>query len=418
MTTDAAPAFEVAEPEESFGTRLWENIKGGNLGSAPVIAGLTIIVIVFAFTAQNFFTAVNFNNIITQMAGTTMLAFGVVFVLLLGEIDLSIAYLSGLAGVIVAELQKSGSGHVLPGILPIIAAVALATVIGAFQGSFVALIGVPAFVVTLAGLLAWQGVIQVTLGAGGPIIIDNRWVNYTESYFFSNLAGWLIWGLLSVAYVGSVAFGVLSKRSHGVAIRHPYLLAAKTIGVPAIAALAVAICNHDRGVPLAGLEIVFFLLLLDVHHQAHDIRPSRLRGRRQPGGGASRRHQRPAHSHHRVRDLGLHGGSRRHSARGERPLGRAGPGRRHAAARCDRGSGDRRHEPVRRPRRGAQRRTRRGRDLDDRERPLHLRLPARRDLHHDRLDPALRRHARHGRAPAPGEDRALVVLLSGRPRQE
>jgi D-xylose transport system permease protein len=189
-----------------------------------------------------------------------MLAFGVVFVLLLGEIDLSIAYLSGLTGVVAAELQKSGSGHVLPGILPIVVAVLLATALGAFQGSFVAIIGVPAFVVTLAGLLAWQGVIQVTLGAGGPIIIENRWINYTETYFFSTFAGWLIWGLLSAAYLGSVAFGVIAKRRHGVPIRYPYLLAAKAIGVPAIAALAVAICNHDRGVPLAGLEIVFFLL--------------------------------------------------------------------------------------------------------------------------------------------------------------
>ena len=60
--------FDVDAAVESLGTRLWENIKGGNLGSAPVIFGLTIIVIVFGFTAQNFFTAVNFNNIITQMA--------------------------------------------------------------------------------------------------------------------------------------------------------------------------------------------------------------------------------------------------------------------------------------------------------------------------------------------------------------
>src|SRR6185312_12512412 len=109
--TDVAPAFDVAEPEESFGTRLWENFKGGNLGSLPVIVGLTIIVILFGFTAQNFFTAVNFNNIIVQMAGTTMLAFGVVFVLLLGEIDLSIAYLSGFVGVLCAELQQPDSGH-------------------------------------------------------------------------------------------------------------------------------------------------------------------------------------------------------------------------------------------------------------------------------------------------------------------
>src|SRR5205807_932328 len=71
MTTDAA-AFVTTEPVESPTTRLWENIKGGNLGSAPVALGLTIIVVTFAFWAPNFFTAVNLNNIIVQMAGTTM----------------------------------------------------------------------------------------------------------------------------------------------------------------------------------------------------------------------------------------------------------------------------------------------------------------------------------------------------------
>ncbi|MDX6486546.1 MAG: D-xylose transport system permease protein, partial [Gaiellaceae bacterium] len=253
-----APSAEL--PYESFGTRLWENIKGGNLGSAPVIVGLTIIVIVFALTAQNFFTAVNFNNIITQMAGTTMLAFGVVFVLLLGEIDLSIAYLSGIAGLVAAELQKPDSGHFLPGIWPILIALLVAAALGIFQGSFVALIGVPAFVVTLAGLLAWQGVIQVGLGPGGPIIIQNRWINYTESYFFSSTAGWLIAILLSLLYVGGIAASVINKRRHGVAIRYPYVVAAKLIAVPAAAFLIVAICNHDRGVPLAGLEIIAFLL--------------------------------------------------------------------------------------------------------------------------------------------------------------
>ena len=260
MTTEAAPAFDVAEPDESLGTRVWENIKGGNLGSLPVAIGLTVIVILFAFTANNFFTAVNFNNIIVQMAGTTMLAYGVVFVLLLGEIDLSIAYLSGLVGVACAELQKPNSGHFLPGIWPIVGALLVGILIGAFQGSFVAIIGVPSFVVTLAGLLAWQGFVQRTLGAAGPIIIENRWINYTASYFFSNTVGWLIWLLVSLAYIGSVLFGVIGKRRHGVAIRYPYLVAAKLIAIPAGAALVVAICNHDRGVPLAGLIIIFFLL--------------------------------------------------------------------------------------------------------------------------------------------------------------
>jgi D-xylose transport system permease protein len=261
MTTEAAPAFDVAPPEESLGTRVWENFKGGNLGSLPVAVGLTVIVILFGFTAQNFFTAVNFNNIVVQMAGTTMLAYGVVFVLLLGEIDLSIAFLSGLVGVACAKFQESGSGHYLPGIWPIVAALAVGVAIGAFQGSFVALVGVPSFVVTLAGLLAWQGFVQREIGAAGPIIIQNHWINDTASYFFSNTAGWLIWAVLSLAYVGSVAFSVVSKRRHGVAIRYPYLVAAKAIGIPAAAALVVAISNHDRGVPLAGIIIIFFLLL-------------------------------------------------------------------------------------------------------------------------------------------------------------
>jgi D-xylose transport system permease protein len=250
----------VEPPFESFGTRLWENIKGGNLGSAPVIVGLTIIVIVFGFTAQNFFTAVNFNNIITQMAGTTMLAFGVVFVLLLGEIDLSIAYLSGIAGVVAAELQQQDSGHFLPGIWPIVIALLVAAAIGVFQGSFVALIGVPAFVVTLAGLLAWQGVIQVSLGAGGPIIIENRWINYTESYFFSDLAGLLIAASLSAVYIGGTVASIIAKRRHGVTIRYPYFVAAKLVAIPGLAFLVVSISNKDRGLPLAGLEIIFFLL--------------------------------------------------------------------------------------------------------------------------------------------------------------
>jgi D-xylose transport system permease protein len=254
--------FDVAHPDESLLTSLWENFKGGNLGSAPVIFGLTVIVIVFGFTAQNFFTAVNFNNIITQMAGTTMLAFGVVFVLLLGEIDLSIAYLSGVAGVAAAEFQAPDSGHHFTGIWPIIFALAIATLIGAFQGSFIAIIGVPAFVVTLAGLLAWQGVIQVTLGAAGPIIIQNNWINYTASYFFSATAGWIIAAILIALYLGSVVASLLGKRRHGVTVRYPYLLAAKAVAVVGVTLLVVAICNHDRGVPLPGLIIIFFLLTL------------------------------------------------------------------------------------------------------------------------------------------------------------
>ena len=113
MSTDAeivAPGIGLPGGDDAEeGTGLWQrslgNIKSGNLGVLPVVFGEILIVAYFGLTATNFFTAGNFVNVILQMAGVTMIAYGVVFVLLLGEIDLSIGYLSGIAAVTAAEMQ-------------------------------------------------------------------------------------------------------------------------------------------------------------------------------------------------------------------------------------------------------------------------------------------------------------------------
>src|SRR4029077_5494397 len=153
MSADTAAV--VAEPEKhSYAQRFLTNVRTGSLGSAPVLGALVIVVIAFGFTAQNFFTPVNFSNLIGQMVGTCMLAYGVVFVLLIGEIDLSIGYVSGVAGMIAALLANPApAGPGLPGWLCIAIALACTTIIGAFQGSFVAIIGVPAVVAHLASLI-------------------------------------------------------------------------------------------------------------------------------------------------------------------------------------------------------------------------------------------------------------------------
>jgi D-xylose transport system permease protein len=258
----AAATPEGQAPEvESIPARIRDAIRSGNLGSAPVIGALGLVVLFFSLTAQNFFTPVNFSNLIGQMVGTCMLAYGVVFVLLIGEIDLSIGYVSGIAGMIAALLQNpSPAGPGLPGWLCILIALTCTTIIGAFQGAFVALLLVPSFVVTLAGLLIWQGVIQLELG--GVIVIQDNTINNVYGYFFSDTGGWIIAGVISFLYVALMLGGALVGLRHGIAIRDPMILLGKVVVVPVITCLVVLISNKDRGVPFALVLVVAMLLVL------------------------------------------------------------------------------------------------------------------------------------------------------------
>jgi D-xylose transport system permease protein len=259
VSTQTAVETELPEPPPSVRRRVVDGMRSGNLGSWPVIIALAIIVLVFSQTAQNFFTPGNFTNIVTQMAGTCLLAYGVIFVLLIGEIDLSVAFVSGVAGVIVAEAQLPNGLH-LPWYICILLAVGGATLIGAFQGSIVALVGVPSFVVTLAGFEIWQGVITRTI-TQGVIVIQDPMINNTSNYFFSDLGGWIIAAIVSAAAVGGMLVGALSGLRHGIPIRNPVRLGLRALVIPVIAVVTVVISNKDRGVPFALLLVVGALLL-------------------------------------------------------------------------------------------------------------------------------------------------------------
>ena len=258
--TEQAPAVQAEEPDApgTLRERALDRARSGDLGSWPVIIALALIVVVFSQTAQNFFTPGNFENIITQMAGTCLLAYGIVFVLLIGEIDLSVSFVSGVAGVVVAEAQLPNGAH-LPWYLAIFLAVLAATLIGAFQGSVVALIGVPSFVVTLAGFEIWQGVIQRTVP--GVIVIQDNMINNSSNYFFSALGGWIIAAIVSGTYVAGMLGGALGGRRHGIAIRNRLVFGLKLLVVPAISIVTVWIVNKDRGVPFALLLVVGALLV-------------------------------------------------------------------------------------------------------------------------------------------------------------
>jgi D-xylose transport system permease protein len=268
---DRAPPLEeeqLAGGMRGVWERAWLNVRTGNLGAAPIIVGEVLIVILFGFTATNFFTSVNFVNLITETAGTAMLAYGVVFVLLLGEIDLSIGYLAGIGALVVAELQLPGSGWQMNGILAMLVAVAVCALIGGVQGSIVAFIGVPSFVVTLGGFLIWQGVILNKLQQRGTIIIQDRWINYTDAYIFSPWAGWVIAAIFTALYPLSVLYKKIVARGTQIAQQSWLVTVLKTVGVGIAAFGTVAIANHGKiietpeGLPLAGLLMVIFFVAL------------------------------------------------------------------------------------------------------------------------------------------------------------
>jgi D-xylose transport system permease protein len=261
MTATAqVPEAETLPPLDPLHQRIWDNVRTGNLGPAPVLVALAVVVLIFALTAPNFWSPANFQNIITTMAGPTLIAYGVVFVLLIGEIDLSVAYVSGVAGVVVAQLQRPDKAN-LSWWLCVLLAIVATTAIGAFQGSVVALIGVPSFVVTLAGYEIWNGVIFK--GLPGVITIQSTKINDFSNYLFSPTAGWIIAALVSAVYVAGMLWSAISARRHGIALRDPLLFVLKLVVVPLVAFVTVYILNKpgSGGVPLGVLLMVGALVV-------------------------------------------------------------------------------------------------------------------------------------------------------------
>jgi D-xylose transport system permease protein len=263
--TNVPAHVEEGAPAEDYGLvaiarRRWEALKAGDVGSLPIIIGLALIVGFFYSKNENFLTAGNFTNLMTQMAGVTTIAIGVVFVLLLGEIDLSIAYLSGVAGVIVAQLQVPDGHWEAKGVLAIAIAVTITALIGGVQGSFVAYVGVPSFVVTLAGLLFWQGVILYRIGEAGVIIIEDTRINDVANYFFSDRAGLWIAAIGTGLFALSTLAGVVGRRRHGIRTDNLILVAAKLVFVGAVLFGAVIWANKERGFPLAFVLVIILLV--------------------------------------------------------------------------------------------------------------------------------------------------------------
>ena len=257
----APEALVALAPEvlvDSLGDYLrawWKRIRGGESGALPIIFGLIVICIFFEVQSSVFLTATNIVNLFIQAAFIILLGLAELYALILSEIDLSVGFV-GAVGAAIA-LALIGSPADWPWWAGLIVGLAACLIIGAFQGVLITRLRIPSFVVTLAGLLGWQGVLiyvfDVDKGAvGGVISISNGVLNDLVSGSMTPVVGWIVLvvsvGLFALASILTTG----RRRSQGLSAP-PLGITVATIGAVAVAGIVlVYICNLNRGVLSPG----------------------------------------------------------------------------------------------------------------------------------------------------------------------
>ncbi|MEU9960661.1 sugar ABC transporter permease [Streptomyces sp. NPDC050982] len=253
----------VARAAERGIAYLRRKLRAGEVGSLPVVLVLAAVWIIFQSLNSNFLSPRNLSNLSVDIVGTGLIAVGIVFVLLLGELDLSVGSISGLAAAAFAVLNVN---HGVPEWLAVIIAVLAGTLAGTVQGFSVARTRVPAFVVTLAGLLTWNGLMLYVLGTSGTVNLDeNGLVAKLTSYYFTNDAAAYALAAVAAGVVFLVSYQDMRRRK-AVGMPHRSLrgIAVRT-GVLAVVAFAAAyLLNRFQGLPFALLIFLVVVAGLDI----------------------------------------------------------------------------------------------------------------------------------------------------------
>jgi D-xylose transport system permease protein len=232
----------------------------GELGSVRVLIALALIWIIFTVEDSSFFTAQNLTNLALQIAAVGTVSIGVVLILLLGEIDLSVGAVAGLCASIAAVLSvKSGWDPKLA----ILAAIAAGAAIGLFHGSVVTFFGIPSFVVTLAGLIAWQGAQLKVLGATGTVNLPTPGTLTDLSLtYYSHTVGWIIALVAIGVFVFSGLWGRRERIAAGLEPGDIRFFIFRLVAVSLAILLTIGLVfNKGRGIPLSPLIFVVLVAL-------------------------------------------------------------------------------------------------------------------------------------------------------------
>ncbi|GLW31342.1 sugar ABC transporter permease [Actinoplanes regularis] len=269
-TLETAGGVKVVKPTVASHIRdYWGRVRGGDLGSLPAVLGLVVLVLIFGTArSETFFSAGNFANLFNQAAGVTMIAMGLIFILLLGEIDLSAGFGAGVCGAVMAILLTE-KGYSQP--VSLAAALVTGMVMGTVLGLLVAKVGIPSFVVTLAAFLAFQGVLLNLLGEGKNISIPDGWIKSLNKDSLSVTWSWTL-AIGAVLIFAAVQLMRYRGRAARGLITDPMgIILLRIAGLAALLLTATAILTQERaintaiaslkGVPIAAPVIGGFLVL-------------------------------------------------------------------------------------------------------------------------------------------------------------
>jgi D-xylose transport system permease protein len=228
----------------------FSRVKGGDVGSLPAVLGLVVLFLLFTvLKPDTFFSTFNFANLLNQSTAIIVLAMGLVFVLLLGEIDLSAGFTAGTSAAVLA-VALSSWGWVWP--LALLVGLLTGTVIGLFIGLLVARLGIPSFVVTLAMFLALQGVMLLIISEGGPIRLRSDFLIAIMNQNMPLWAGWLLWAIVVLGYAFISWRGISGRRKAGLRATAMSVWLAKSLSLAVMLGVLVYLLNQPRQIVRPG----------------------------------------------------------------------------------------------------------------------------------------------------------------------